>query len=130
MSLPIRSVVIALALVITTRVVFTHHSYVAVFDVNNKVVLTGTLTKVDWRNPHVAVFLDAKDAAGQVEAWTFEASPPSFFSRRNISKTGFQKAIGSAVGVEAYRAKDGSLFGSLLKLTFADGTIVINDPSD
>jgi hypothetical protein len=50
MSLRVRNVVIALALFIATDMVLTHHSYSAVFDVNNKVVLTGTLTKVDWRN--------------------------------------------------------------------------------
>jgi len=122
----IRNVVIALALVVTPDVVCAHHSFSAVFDVNKKLVLTGTLTKVDWRNPHIAVFLDVKGADGQVEAWTFEASPPSLSARRGITKARFQQAIGSAVRVEAYRAKDARLFGSLLKLTFVDGTFVTN----
>ena len=122
----IRIVIIALALVVTAEVVCAHHSFSAVFDVNKRLVLTGTLTKVDWRNPHMAVFLDVKGADGQVEAWTIEASPPSLFARRGITKARFQQAIGSAVRVEAYRAKDARLFGSLLKLTFVDGTFVTN----
>jgi len=126
MSVRIRIAAVVLAVLTTTDVVLTHHSYSAVFDVKNKIVLTGTLTKVDWRNPHVAMFLDVKGADGHVEAWTFEASPPSLFARRGITQARFQKAIGSAVRVEAYRAKDARLFGSLLKLTFADGTVVLN----
>jgi hypothetical protein len=125
MSVSIRNAVIVLAVLITTSVVSAHHSYNAVFDVNNKVALTGTLTKVDWRNPHIALFLDVKNSSGHVDAWTFEASPPSVFARRGVPKAAFQKAIGSTVSVEAYRAKDARLFGSLLKLTFADGAVVL-----
>ena len=127
MSMSIRNVVIVVAILITTNVMMAHHSYNAVFDVNNRIVLTGTLTKVDWRNPHVALFLDVKTSTGHVDACTFEASPPSSFARRGVSKAAFQKAIGSTVGVEAYRAKDARLLGALLKLTFADGTVVIVD---
>jgi len=122
-----KNVVFALALLIGTEGLLAHHSYSAVFDVNKKITITGTLTKVDWRNPHIMLFLDVKRADGHVDAWTFEASPPSYFVRRNISKGKFQDALGSAVGVESYRAKDNRLFGSLLKLTFADGTVVTSD---
>jgi hypothetical protein len=107
-----------------------HHGYTAIFDASKKLTLAGTLTQVDWRNPHIHFSLDAKSDDGRLQAWTIEAAPPSFFARLGVNKIEFQKAIGTTVNLETYRAKDGSLFGSLLKITFADGKIVINDPTD
>ena len=106
-----------------------HHGYRSVFDDSQKHTLIGTLTKVDWRNPHIELSLEVKDDGGQVQAWIIEGAPPIFFLRRSVSKTAFQNAVGHTVTVEAYHARDGTPRASWLKITFADGTSVTNDPS-
>ena len=82
------------------------------------------MTKVDWRNPHVAVFVELKGDAGAVEAWEFETGAPSWFRGRNLGRADFEKAIGQRVTVEAVRAKDGTRYGYLYKMTFPDGNTV------
>jgi hypothetical protein len=85
-------------------------------------MLTGTLTKVDWINPHIVVNIDAKADGGKVENWRFESNPPSWFRRVGVSRTEIARGIGQMVTVEAVRAKDGSFYGYMQKLTLADGT--------
>jgi hypothetical protein len=111
---------VLVALVVTGVLVSAHHSTTAEFDVAHRVTVSGTLTKVDWVNPHIVVFVDAKSASGN-EAWKFESNPPAWFRRVGVSRADFSKAIGQAVTVESNRAKDGSLYGYLLKITYADG---------
>src|SRR5580765_2627320 len=96
---------------------FAHHSTTAEFDVQHKMTVSGTLTKVDWVNPHIVVFMDAKTEG----AWKFESNPPAWFRRVGVSRADFAKAIGQPVTVEGNRAKDGSRYGYLLKITYADG---------
>jgi hypothetical protein len=97
-----------------------HHSTTAEFDVAHRMTLSGTLTKVDWVNPHIVVFVDAKGEKG-AESWKFESNPPAWFRRVGVSRADFAKAIGQTVTVEGNRAKDGSLYGYLVKITYADG---------
>jgi len=99
---------------------FAHHSTTAEFDVAHRMTISGTLTKIDWVNPHIVVFIDAKGQGGN-EAWKFESNPPAWFRRVGVSRADFAKAIGLTVTVEGNRAKDGSLYGYLLKITYADG---------
>ena len=105
--------------------VYAHHSTTAEFDVQHRMTVSGTLTKVDWVNPHIVVFIDAKDPKGAAgagnAAWKFESNPPAWFRRVGVSRADFAKAIGQTVTVEGNRAKDGSLYGYLLKITYADG---------
>ena len=110
------------AIVVTAVVLSAHHSTTAEFDVGHRVTVNGTLTKVDWVNPHIVVFIEAMGAegAGNV-AWKFESNPPAWFRRVGVSRADFAKAIGQTVTVESNRAKDGSLYGYLLKITYADG---------
>ena len=98
-----------------------HHSPSAVFDMEKKFTVAGTLTQVDWINPHIVVFLDAKKEDGSAETWKFESNPPSWFRRVGIARNDLSKAIGQTVTVEGARAKNGSLYGYLLKITFVDG---------
>jgi len=98
-----------------------HHSPSAIFDMSKKFTLTGTLTKVEWINPHIVVFMDAKKDDGSVETWKFESNPPSWFRRVALARDDFAKAIGQTVTVEGVRAKSGELYGYLLKITFPDG---------
>ena len=101
-----------------------HHSPTAVFDMEHQFTLTGTLAKVDWINPHIEVYLDAKKDDGSVENWKFESNPPSWFRRVNLARDDFAKAIGQTVTVRGVRAKAGGLYGYLLKITFADGNSI------
>src|SRR6266852_1643235 len=98
-----------------------HHSPSAVFDMEKKFSVAGTLTEVDWINPHIVVLLEAKKDDGSVETWKFESNPPSWFRRVGVARDNFAKAIGQTVTVEGVRAKNGVLYGYLLKITFPDG---------
>src|ERR1700674_1337421 len=57
-----------------------HHNMTALFDLNDRVTLNGTFTKVDWRNPHIYLTVEVKDSAGKIETWLIEGPPPSFRS--------------------------------------------------
>ena len=98
-----------------------HHSPTAVFDMEHRFSLSGTLTKVDWINPHIEVYLDAKKGDGSVENWKFESNPPSWFRRVGLAREDIAKALGQTVTVEGVRAKAGGLYGYLLKITLPDG---------
>jgi hypothetical protein len=106
-----------------------HHNMSALFDFNDRVTLTGTLTKMDWRNPHIYVFVDAKRGEG-VEAWSVEGPPPNFFRTRDINKEDVANAIGKQVTAEVSRARDGSRAGLLRTLTLPDGTVVSACPQN
>jgi Family of unknown function (DUF6152) len=98
-----------------------HHSPSAVFDMTKPFTLAGTLTKVEWTNPHIVVYIGVKGPNGEMENWKFESNPPSWFRRVGVARNDFAKALGGAVTVGGVRAKDGSLYGYLQKITFADG---------
>jgi len=111
-----------LAILFATASVWAHHSPSAVFDLSKSFTLTGTLTKVDWVNPHIVVAIDGKGASGEIQAWKFESNPPSWFRRVGVNRSDFAKAIGQTVTVEGNQAKDGTQYGYLMKIKFPDGT--------
>jgi hypothetical protein len=115
------AILIAIAMLLAAAPVPAHHSPSAVFDMSKEFTLSGTLTKVDWINPHIVVYLDAKKDDGSVENWKFESNPPSWFRRVSLGRDDFAKAIGQTVTVQGVRAKAGGLYGYLLKITFPDG---------
>jgi hypothetical protein len=98
-----------------------HHGLTAIFDNSKKLTLTGTLTEVDWQNPHIVVLIDSKKDDGSVEMWKLESNPPAWFKRLGITRNDFAKAIGTTIKVEGLRAKDGSPYGYLQKITFSEG---------
>jgi len=124
MSYKIGGALTVLAVLLAAGSVWAHHSFAAVFDLSKKFTLTGTLTRIDWRNPHIEISLEAKSDRGSVEAWVIEAMPPSWFRTRNLTKSDFEKAISQTVTVEAVRARDGSLHGLLQEITFPGGNSV------
>jgi len=107
---------------LATGALWAHHSPSAEFDMTKRLTISGTLTKVDWINPHIVVNIDAKGEGGKVDNWRFESNPPSWFRRVGVSRTDLARGIGQMVTVEAVRAKDGSLYGYMQKMTLADGT--------
>lgn len=112
-----KRVIASLLFVLATVSLWAHHATTAVFDLSKKVTVTGTLTKVDWVNPHIVVSLEAKG-----ESWRIESNPPSFFRRVSVGRADFAKGIGQTVTIEANPAKDGTKYAYLTKVTFADGT--------
>ena len=99
-----------------------HHSFAAEYDSTKPVSVTGTLTKVEWMNPHIWFYLDVKDEKGVITTWAFSAAPPGVLMRRGISKDVLK--LGSIIRVEGFRAKDGSNNANGGKVTFADGRSV------
>lgn len=99
-----------------------HHSPSAIFDMSKHVAVTGTLTRVDWINPHIVLAVEAKDASGKVEQWTFQSNPPSWYKSVGLARADFAKAIGQQITVEAVKARDGSLYGYMDKIKLPDGT--------
>src|SRR4030095_9757395 len=102
--------------------VWAHHSPSAIFDMGKRISITGTLTKIDWINPHIVIAIDAKVDGGKVDHWTFERNPPSWYRSVGLARADFAKAMGQTVTVEGVRAKDGSLFGYMQKIKLPDGT--------
>jgi len=96
-----------------------HHSFAAEYDGAKPVNVTGTLTRVEWSNPHIWFYLDVKDEKGTVTNWGFSAAPPGVLMRRGITKDVLK--LGSVIKVEGFRARDGSNNASGGNVTFADG---------
>jgi hypothetical protein len=107
------------ALAIAGATVSAHHSFAAEFDINKPVTLQGTVTKVEWVNPHVFVFLDVKDASGKVTPWSLSSFGPAAARRAGVTRASFGQ--GQTVTILGYHAKDGSNFAFMRKMTFADG---------
>jgi hypothetical protein len=98
-----------------------HHSLAAEFDPDKQITVTGTITRVEWTNPHIYWYVEAKnDASSAVDLWTFEGPPPGMLHRTGVTKDVFK--IGEIVTVTAYPAKDGTQhFGFGQKARYADG---------
>jgi hypothetical protein len=99
-----------------------HHSPSAIFDMSKPFVLKGTLSKVDWLNPHIDVVIEVTGADGAAEIWKFESNPPSWFKHVGLSRADFARFIGQTVTVGGVRAHDGSHYGYMQKLTLPDGS--------
>jgi len=113
---------LALIILLASVSLWAHHSPSAIFDMSKRLTMAGTLTKVDWINPHIIVYIDGKAEDGKAQSWVFESNPPAWFRRVGVGRADFAKAIGQSVKVEGVGAKNGSLYGYLQKITFADGS--------
>jgi Family of unknown function (DUF6152) len=106
-----------------------HHNMSALFDFNDRVTLSGTLTKMDWRNPHIYLSVDAKRGSG-TEEWSIEGPAPNFFRSRDITKADIEMAIGKMVTAEVSRARNGSHSGLIRTMTLPDGRTVSACPQN
>jgi hypothetical protein len=99
-----------------------HHSPSAIFDMAKHIAVTGTLTRVDWINPHIVVAMEARSDGGKLDQWTFQSNPPSWYRSVGLARADLAKAIGQTVTVEGVRARDGTLYGYMSKIKLPDGT--------
>src|SRR5216110_3251971 len=96
-----------------------HHAFAAEFDSNKPVKFEGTVTKMQWTNPHVWLYVDVKKSDGKLEKWAFEAGTPNVLFRRGFTKNSLLP--GTKIVLDGYRAKDGSRRANGRDVTFLDG---------
>lgn len=111
-------VTLLLASAVAKVPVLAHHSFAAEYDAKKPVTLKGTVTKVDWRNPHVYFFIDVEDEAGKPTNWALEMGPPAGLQRAGWTKNTMK--VGDEVTVEATRAKDGSNLANARSVTMSN----------
>jgi len=99
--------------------VFAHHSFEAEYDASKPVTLKGTVTKVEWTNPHARFYIDVKDASGNVTNWNLELGSPNGLMRRGWTRNSLK--VGDLVSVEGSQAKDASKMANARAVTLADG---------
>jgi len=96
-----------------------HHSFAAEFDADSPIELTGTVTKVEWANPHTFFYIDVSETTGQIDNWALELGSPNGLMRRGWTRNSMK--IGDTVTVTGWRAKDGSLKGNARSVTMSTG---------
>jgi len=99
--------------------VLAHHSFAAEFDRSKPVSLTGTVTKVEWANPHARFYIDVKDENGKVNNWDFELASPNGLMRRGWTRNSLK--IGDVVTVTGWAAKNAPYVGNTAAVTLSDG---------
>ena len=110
----------AVALVLTSAaIVSAHHSFAAEFDASKPVLFKGTVTKMEWINPHVWIHMNVAQPNGKTEEWMVEGGAPTVLFRRGFSKTSLQ--AGTQIVVDGYRAKDGTNKMNARQITLSDG---------
>ena len=119
LKLTIAIVALGVFLADTAVTVVAHHAFAAEFDANRPVEFTGTITKMEWVNPHVWLHMDVKKPDGTTESWAFEAGTPNVLFRRGLTKQSLLP--GTVVRVDGYQAKDGTHRANGRDLTFTDG---------
>jgi hypothetical protein len=111
-----------LGLVVYVMPMWAHHSVESQYDVGKIVTIQGSVTKIEWTNPHARVWVDEKNADGTVSNWEMELPPPNALKLRNV-RMDFVKR-GDQVTVNLWRAKDGSRLAHALMVTVPDGRVL------
>jgi hypothetical protein len=110
---------IVLALFLAVRPALAHHAFASEYDANKPIKFTGTVTKMEWVNPHAWIHVDVKKPDGTVEKWMIEAGTPNTLLRRGFTKASLLP--GTEIVVDGYQSKDGSHRANGRDLTLPDG---------
>jgi hypothetical protein len=113
--------------------ILAHHSMSAEFDSTKPVKVTGTVTKLDWMNPHIWVYVDVKDENGKIAKWQFEGGPPNSLRRNGWTRNALKE--GDTVTIEGIRAKDpvnaeGAFVGNARNVTLPSGKRVFSGSAE
>jgi len=119
---------IAACLLVAATPALAHHSFAAEYDNNKSLKLTGTVTKVEWQNPHARFYVDVKDDSGKVTNWEFELGSPNGLMRRGWTRNSLKP--GDVITVTGYQAKDGTSLGNARTVSLADGRKVFAGSTD
>ena len=98
---------------------FAHHSFAAEYDAAKPVTLTGTVTKVEWTNPHARFYIDVKNADGTMTNWNLELASPNYLKRAGWSSESLKQ--GDVVTVDGSLARSGANMANARSVTLADG---------
>ncbi len=104
-----------------------HHSFAAEYDATKKITITGTVTKVEWMNPHARFYVDVKDESGKVTNWNFELGAIPVLLKQGWKKDSLK--VGDQVTVDGSRAKDGSNTANAQRVMLPDGRRVFGGSS-
>ena len=114
-----KSAAAVLFLVLAVKPALAHHAFAAEFDAKKPIKLRGTVTKMEWINPHAWIHVDVKKPDGTVEEWMIEAGTPNTLLRRGFTKDSLK--AGTEVVVDGYQSKDGSLRANGRDITLPNG---------
>ena len=117
-----RFVIVALLTAAAAPTLSAHHSFAAEFDVNKPVTLNGTVTRVEWGNPHIWVYMDVKDERGVAQPWQCEGGAPNTLTRNGWSKDSLKAS--ESITIDGFLAKDGSKTCNLRLVKLPDGRSV------
>src|SRR5262245_11455691 len=123
-----RSMIAAGLVVALAHPASAHHSFAAEFDANKPVTLTGAVTKVEWANPHIWVYLDVKDEHGAVQPWQCEGGAPNTLTRNGWSKDSLK--TNEQITVNGWLAKNGTRTCNMRAVKMADGRTVFAGSSN
>lgn len=118
------------AVLLSVKSAWAHHNMSALFDFNDRVTVTGTLSKLDWRNPHIYLTVDVKNVKGAMETWQSEGPAPNWFRIRDIAKADFANSMGKSLTLELSRARDKSRSGLIRTITLPNGRVVSACPQN
>jgi Family of unknown function (DUF6152) len=115
-----RFVAIVLCVGISVTVpLLSHHAFSSEFDANKPVKLKGTVSRIEWINPHTWIHVDVKETDGKITKWMIEGGSPNALIRRGVTSQLLK--VGMEVMVDGYQAKDGSSRANGRDITLADG---------